>query len=275
MFLLFFMLRFPNAKINLGLHILRKRADGYHDIETCFYPVNCCDALEIVKAEKFQFDLTGLSVAGDAADNLCSKAFHLLQADFKLKPVHMHLHKVIPMGAGLGGGSADAAIALQMLNEIFDLGLNSHQLKSYADKLGSDCAFFIDNKPALGQGRGNELSAVDISLKGKYIFIVKPDVHVSTAAAYAGVTPAIPAISLTEVLKQPIHYWKENLVNDFEPSVFAQYPEIKKIKEQLYEGGALYASMSGSGAAVFGVFNEPPDVKPYSTHAQWLGKAMY
>lgn len=252
------MVSFPGCKINLGLHIVRKRADGYHDLETCFYPVPWQDILEIIPAETLSFTSTGTVIPGAAETNLCLRAYHLLKTDFNLPPVSMHLHKVLPMGAGLGGGSSDGAHTLRMLNTIFSLGLSADALAAYAARLGSDCAFFLHAAPRLGTGRGEILEPIAVSLKDKYLLIVKPDVHVSTAEAYAGVVPAVPAHNLKEILERhPPEAWKELVYNDFEASVFRKYPAIGAVKDALYKQGALYASMSGSGASVFGIFNKP------------------
>jgi 4-diphosphocytidyl-2-C-methyl-D-erythritol kinase len=249
------MVSFPPCKINLGLKIIRKRNDGYHDIETCFYPVPWTDILEIIISDELSFINTGLVIPGNAEDNLCVKAYHLIKKDFDVAPVKIHLHKIIPTGAGLGGGSSDAAFTLRALNEIFKLNLSTAQLLSYASQLGSDCAFFIQDRPMLGEGRGEVLSPIEVDLKGKFLVIVKPDVHVSTAAAYAGVKPEVPSVKLKDVLeKNPVHKWKDLLKNDFEKSVFEVHPVIQEIKDDLYAEGALYASMSGSGSAVFGIF---------------------
>lgn len=255
------MVTFPNAKINLGLNIIRKRSDGYHDLETVFYPVPWCDILEIVPSENISLHTTGLPVPGDASSNLILKAYELLGKDFDLGPVAIHLHKIIPMGAGLGGGSADAAFALKMLSEMFNLFLDTDLLKNYAGILGSDCAFFVENKAAFAQGRGEMLELVDLSLKGYFIAIVQPDVSVSTREAYSLVKPAIPEINLKEVLQNTdFDRWRKFLVNDFEMSVFSRYPQIESIKKEFYNMGAEYASMSGSGSAVFGIFRDSPDM---------------
>ena len=269
------MLVFPNAKINLGLNILKKRPDGYHEINSCFYPVQWCDALEIIEADEFKFTQTGLNIDGDLADNLCVKAYQLLRQTYGLPHVTMHLHKVIPFGAGLGGGSSDAAFTLIMLNEKFQLGLTPDKLKTYASELGSDCAFFIDNVPAIGKGRGNELSPISLNLKGKFLVILKPDLNINTAEAYKAVSPSIPEKSIEEILKMPITEWKNFLVNDFEYAVFNKHPEIKLIKEKLYAAGAQYASMSGSGAAVFGIFEKEIDLTEFNSYAHWGGFAKF
>lgn len=254
------MVAFPHCKINLGLHVIKERDDGYHDIETCFYPVPWTDILEVIKADEFSFSSSGTAVPGKEEDNLCIKAYKLLQNQFNLAPVKIHLHKVLPMGAGLGGGSSDAAFTLRLLDSVFDLKLSVKQLQEFASRLGSDCAFFVDDKPMIGSGRGEVLSRTEVSLKGYYLVLVKPDIHVSTAEAYAGVKPASPAMLLDEVLARPIEEWKNFLFNDFEKSVFNKYPAIAQIKDELYAQGALYASMSGSGSSVFGIFKSPVEL---------------
>ena len=248
------MIVFPHCKINLGLHVISKREDGYHNIETCFYPVPWTDILEIIPAKEFSFTSSGLVIPGKDEDNLCIKAYHHLQTHFDLAPVKIHLHKVLPTGAGLGGGSSDAAFTLRLLNSVFDLKLNPIQLRKFAAQLGSDCSFFVEDKPMLGSGRGEQLVDLPLSLKGLYMVLVKPDIHVSTADAYAGVKPHTPHQTLTDILTLPVAEWKDHLVNDFERSVFAKYPAIEAIKKEFYDHGALYASMSGSGSSVFGIF---------------------
>lgn len=249
------MLAFPPCKLNLGLHVTRKRVDGYHDIETCFYPVPFTDVLEVIVSDQFAFSSTGVVVPGRMENNLCVKAFELLKQDHDLTSVQIHLHKIIPTGAGLGGGSSDAAYTLRLLNQVFDLNLSHEQLMQYAAKLGSDCAFFIGDQPMIGEGRGEVLHEISLSLKGKYLVLIKPDLEVSTAAAYAGIIPRTPNMSIAEILTQhPISQWKGMLVNDFEVSVFQKFPVLKQIKESLYDAGAIYACMSGSGSTVFGLF---------------------
>lgn len=254
------MVSFPHAKINLGLNIVRKRSDGYHDLDTCFYPIPWTDILEIIPSEVFAFSSSGLPVAGPGDSNLCVRAYKLLAKDFSLPPVQMHLHKIIPMGAGLGGGSSDAAFTLLQLNESFQLGLSLQSLKTYAAMLGSDCAFFISNEPQLGSGRGEILTSTRISLKGKFIVVVNPNIHISTAEAFAGITPKQSEVTIEQVLSKPISEWRDLLKNDFEYSIFAKYPSIENIKDQLYGHGAIYASMSGSGSSVFGIFTEAVDL---------------
>jgi 4-diphosphocytidyl-2-C-methyl-D-erythritol kinase len=266
------MVFFPPCKINLGLQIISKREDGYHDIETCFYPVPWHDALEVIKSDQFQFTKSGTNIPGREEDNLCVKAYQLLKKDFDLQPIKLHLHKVIPTGAGLGGGSSDAAFTLRALNFIFDLNLSDGALASYASTLGSDCSFFVSDKPMLGSGRGEILLETSITLKGKYLVLVKPDVHISTADAYAGVIPKQPTHAVKEILALPIAEWRGRLKNDFEESVFKKHPEIETIKNELYNQGALYASMSGSGASVFGIFETPHDLKNNFSGDYWAGE---
>jgi 4-diphosphocytidyl-2-C-methyl-D-erythritol kinase len=235
-----------------------KRADGYHNLETCFYPVLWTDALEIIPAATFSFTTSGNSIPGNATNNLCVKAYQILEKDFTLTPVSIHLHKVVPTGAGLGGGSSDGAHTLLLLNRLFNLNIPVNQLKAYALQLGSDCPFFIESKPMLGYGRGEELEPVALNLAGKFVVLVKPPVHVSTAEAYAGVKPGSKSTGIREIVEShPRATWQETLVNDFETSVFKKYPVIKELKDRLYTHGAVYASMSGSGSAVFGIFDKP------------------
>lgn len=256
------MVTFPPCKINLGLQVIRKRHDGYHDLSTCFYPVPWTDALEVLPSKTISFEISGNNIPGNSSDNLCLKAYYLLQKDFNLPPVSIYLHKVIPSGAGLGGGSSDGAHTLRLLNKIFDLTLDTEKLKRYALQLGSDCPFFIEDKPMMGSGRGEILSEISIDLSGKFFVLVKPDIHVSTTEAYEGVTPVQHVSGIKDILeKTPIGQWKARLKNDFEDSVFSKYPLIKDVKEKLYREGALYASMSGSGSAVFGIFENPVDLK--------------
>lgn len=252
------MLSFPNAKINLGLNIVSKRTDGYHNIESCFYPVPWCDALEIIPANELTFTTSGLPIPGDRSSNLCLKAYHLLQSAHQIPNVYIHLHKVIPMGAGLGGGSADGAFALKMLNELFELELSIGKLQEYAAQLGSDCPFFIQNKPVFATGKGTDFQEIPLNLHGKYIAIKHPGVHISTKEAYAGVTPGAADQRITDIIQQPIELWQNHLTNDFENAIFPNHPEVKAVKTQLYDAGAQYASMTGSGAAVYGLFEHKP-----------------
>ncbi|WP_140938167.1 4-(cytidine 5'-diphospho)-2-C-methyl-D-erythritol kinase [Sphingobacterium lumbrici] len=249
------MLSFANAKINLGLHITKKRGDGYHNIETVFYPVKLYDVVEITESDSFSFRLDGLYIPHGGI-NLCEKAYQLLRADFDLKPASIHLLKNIPIGAGLGGGSSDAAQVLILLNRLNELDLTTEQLEGYAAKLGADCPFFIQNRPVFASGTGTTFAPIELDLSKYRIIIIKPDIHISTANAYQHITPQTPTINIQRVIRLPIQEWKYYLTNDFELGLFRQYPLIEKIKHKLYEKGALYASMSGSGSAVFGIFEQ-------------------
>lgn len=252
------MITFPNCKINLGLSITEKRPDGYHNLETVFYPVALEDALEIRTHrdanQKFTLHQYGIEISGNPEDNLVVKAYLLLDKEFKLPSIEIHLFKHIPSGAGLGGGSADAAFMLKLLNNHYQLGLSENQLETHAATLGADCAFFIRNQPTFAEGIGNLFSPIDLSLSGYQIMIVKPNVFVSTKEAFSNIHPHRPEHSIKEVIKHPVDHWKDMLINDFEASVFPQHPVIGEIKNELYNQGAIYASMSGSGSSVFGLF---------------------
>src|SRR5690606_3055767 len=250
------MISFPNAKINLGLQVTSKRKDGYHEIETCMVPIPLFDALEMILDKKPSWNSTGLAIPGDSRDNLILKAEKLLRKDFQGLPnLTIHLHKNIPMGAGLGGGSADGAFALKLMSNLFDLHLDDYFLEEYAAELGSDCPFFIQNTPQIARGRGEILEPIGLSLKGVHLVLINPGIHIGTKEAYAGVTPSTPKVKLEEILADRAR-WKTELVNDFELSVFSMYPEIGAIKEKMYASGAFYVSMSGSGSSVFGLFHE-------------------
>jgi 4-diphosphocytidyl-2-C-methyl-D-erythritol kinase len=255
---------FPNSKINLGLNILRKREDGFHDLETGFYPIPLKDALELIidpAGEELDYTSSGLPVAGEVANNLCVKAWHLLKKDFpQLPAVKMHLLKAVPMGAGLGGGSADGAFVLKLLNEKFRLKLDQSKLLQYAATLGSDGPFFIINKPCIATGRGEILEEISLDLNGFQLVLINPAIHVNTGWAFSQLTPAVPTVSIKDIIRLPVSLWKGQLVNDFEKPVFEHYPAIKKLKEELYQQGALYAAMSGSGSSVFGIFEK--DAEP-------------
>lgn len=261
------MIVFPNCKINLGLNILRKRSDGYHDLETIFYPVPIHDSLEIIENRQPgkntvpPFASSGLPINGNPASNLCVKAYRLLKRDFPALPaMHIHLHKVIPSGAGLGGGSADAAFALQLINKIGKLELSNEQLMEYAAELGSDCPFFILNQPCFASGRGEKLEPIELNLNAYRLVIVNPGIHVDTGRAFLDIRPEVPARSIKEIIKDPVERWKDELVNNFETVIFGKHREIVDIKDLLYTSGAVYASMSGSGSTVFGIF--PKDKTP-------------
>lgn len=269
------MITFPNAKINIGLNIVERRPDNYHNIETVFYPISLCDILEVVESKNNQYTLynSGIVVDAPAENNLITKAYKLLHEEFNLPAVDVYFQKNIPFGAGLGGGSADAAFMLKLLNEIFELQLSDSMLENYASKLGADCPFFIQNKPVFASGTGNIFNNINISLKGHYIALIKPDVYVSTADAYAGVKPQKPVYSLFETIEQtPISEWKNRVVNDFEKTVFFKFPTIEKIKDKLYAQGAVYASMSGSGSSVYGIFEKEIELKDvFSDCFVWSG----
>jgi len=249
------MITFPNAKINLGLNIVERRADGYHNIETVFYPVPLTDVLEIVPADALSLTCYGNKVDCPPEKNLVMKAYRLMQQHYAVPPVAMHLYKHIPDGAGLGGGSSDAAHALLMLNRIFDLGIADDQLAAMAATLGADCAFFVYNRPLMATGIGDVFTPVDVDLKGKSLLLVKPPVGVDTRTAYSRVTPQAPAVPLPDVISRPMPAWDGLLVNDFEPSVFAALPQLWLIKARLLDAGAQYAAMSGSGSTVYGIFD--------------------
>lgn len=272
------MLTFPNAKINLGLNIVSKRPDGYHNIETVFYPVSLCDALELLPSatDETTLSVSGFAVAGRFEDNLVYKAYKLLSDEYQLPAYDIRLHKAIPFGAGLGGGSADAAFVLKSINEIAGLHLSDDDLARYAIRLGADCPFFIYNAPLLAKGLGNEFEPVSFSLKGYTLVLVKPEESVSTAEAYANVKPAVPGLSLAEIVGKPIEEWKSFMYNDFEASVFKKHPVIGEIKRALYQCGAVYASMSGSGAAVYGIFpNNTVSLPDFEKCFVWQGICTY
>ena len=266
------MVAFPPCKINIGLNILRRRPDGFHDLETVFYPVPWTDVLEIIPSSEGSFQSSGTLIPGREEDNLCLRAYQLLKDEFHLGPVQIHLHKIIPAGAGLGGGSADAAYTLRVLNEIFELKLSVEQLSYYASQLGSDCSFFIHDEPMHGSGRGELLEKMEVNLKGKFLVLINPGIHVATLQAFAGVIPGLPAYRLKESVQLPIEKWRNSIKNDFEQSVFKNHPAIENLKKQLYSMGAVYASMSGSGSSVFGIFESEVKLPAsFNTLNQWSG----
>lgn len=269
------MIVFPHCKINLGLHIVAKREDGYHNLETVFYPVPLYDALELVETsdnlDEISIIMDGLNIDGDTKNNLIYKAYKLISADYKLPHVTFCLYKNIPMGAGLGGGSSDGAFAIRLLNEYFKLDIPFEKQLDYASKLGSDCAYFLYNKACLAHGRGELLTEINFSLKGKWIVLIKPPIHVSTADAFAGIKPRntqenSSSENLLTILSEPIKNWKNKLTNDFEASIFAKHRILKEIKETLYEHGAEYVAMSGSGATIFGLFDGNPPLENVFTN---------
>ena len=250
------MLAFANAKINLGLNVIEKRTDGYHNLETVFYPIKLYDALEITDAAETSCQIRGIDIPGEMTDNICLKAFKLLQQDFKIPAQQITLLKNIPVGAGLGGGSADAAFLIKLLNTKFKLGLTIAAMEDYARILGADCAFFIRNEPVFATEKGDHFSPLTIGLSKYFMVLVKPPVHVATAAAFGTLSPAFPETGLMELIKLPVGEWKNSLKNDFEKPVFSKYPEISQIKDQLYHAGATFALMSGSGSSVFAIFEK-------------------
>jgi 4-diphosphocytidyl-2-C-methyl-D-erythritol kinase len=272
------MVAFPNAKINLGLHILGKRSDGFHDLATVFVPIKLQDVIEVVESnnekESIEYSQTGIEIIGDVNDNLCIKAYYLLKKDFPhLPPIKMHLHKKIPMGAGLGGGSADGAFMLNLLNKKFELGMDKASLSNLSLQLGSDCPFFIYNKPAYATGRGEIISEIDIDLSNYHILIVNPSIHINTGWAFKSLQLVQNHNDLLEVIHAPIQSWKNNLTNDFEVPVFEAHPEIAQLKQQLYDLGALYVAMSGSGSTIFGIFENKikEEIKfPDTYYVKWV-----
>lgn len=258
------MIVFPNGKINLALHVNDRRSDGFHNIESIFYPVSWNDALEAVESKNFSFEVVGNKIDGNAEDNLCVKAYRLLQKTFDLPDVKICLLKNIPTGAGLGGGSSDGAFALKLFNNLCSLNISSTEIKSLAAQLGSDCPFFIESKSCFVSGRGDQLQRIDLDLSAYHIVVVHPDIAVNTKWAYEQLAVSrsekkyIKTVSLSESIKEPIQQWKEILINDFEEVIFSHHPKLADIKQQFYDREAIYASMSGSGSAVYGIFDHQP-----------------
>ena len=252
------MILFPIAKINLGLHVLNKRTDGFHEIESCLYPIPLCDILEIIPADETKFLQTGIDLPNSNEKNICVKAYDLLAANYNIPPVYIHLRKQIPIGAGLGGGSSDAAFVLKGLNELFSLNISRADLASFAAELGSDCPFFITSLPCLVSGRGEVISPSNIDLSGKFLVLINPNIHISTKEAYALINPQQPEGKLEEMLSGEQNKWKRSLVNDFQVPIAQKYPIISETIDFLYENGAYYAAMSGSGSTVFGLFDSEP-----------------
>lgn len=273
------MIVFPNAKINIGLNIVEKRSDKYHNIESVFYPVPLTDALEVIENkektnERIVFSSSGFDIPGNTQTNLCCKAYDLISIDYALPPVKIHLHKHIPIGAGLGGGSSDAAFFIKLVNELFDLSLSWGEMHHYARQLGSDCSFFISNRPVFAEQKGDEYESIALDLSSCYLVLIYPAVAIHTGTAYGSVSPAKPIRSLEQdILNLPMEQWKEYINNDFEKTIFLKYPEIKGIKEHLYASGAMYASMSGSGSAVYGIFKNKTDLATaFPSAFVWEGK---
>ena len=270
------MIQFPNAKINLGLNVISKRKDGYHNIETFFLPIkNLYDVIEIVPvsgySEDDQLSLSGIPIPGNAKDNLCLKALNLMRQHKNIPPLNIFIHKVIPIGSGLGGGSSNAAFMLKIINDLFEIGLNTHDLENIASKIGADCAFFIGNNNIFAEGIGNVFSNVDVILPRMWVEIIVPQIHVSTSFAYQNIIPRRPLIDLKTAINSPVESWREMIINDFELPIFEKYPELKEFKEKLYQNGAFYASMSGSGSAIYGLFKHEPFIQWDKSHFVYSG----
>lgn len=256
------MILYPNAKINIGLDIINKRNDGFHELETVMYPVGLTDILtmNLCNSKEFSFTTTGINIDGKSMDNLIVQAYELIKSQYHIPELEIHLHKSIPFGAGLGGGSADCAFTITGINKLCNLNLSFEEMEDIAAELGSDCPFFIQNKPAIAKGRGEKLSSIDLDLYKYYFAIVIPPIPISTKLAYSKAKPSIPEIRLEQSILSPINGWKNKIKNDFEISVFSEFPEIENIKHKLYDEGAIYTSLSGSGSAVFGIFESKPDL---------------
>ncbi|QIL77188.1 4-(cytidine 5'-diphospho)-2-C-methyl-D-erythritol kinase [Hymenobacter sp. HDW8] len=268
------MLVFPNAKLNLGLYITGLRPDGFRNLESVFVPLPWSDALEVLPADSDSLSLTGIPIPGEPSTNLCWRAYELLRIDFNLPSVQMHLHKIVPIGAGLGGGSADAAFALRALNELFELKQSPETLENYARRLGSDCAFFIQNKAVFAHEKGDVFAPIDLNLTGVACKVIYPNLHISTGEAYSRVTPRTPRHDLRASLAQPIETWRDTVSNDFEEALTPHYPVLGELKAALYAAGAAYASLSGSGSAVYGLFpgrEMPPNVPVAADYLVWSG----
>lgn len=270
------MICFPNAKINLGLNIVQKRVDGYHNLETIFYPIPLEDILEVEIVPSLETDyellISGINIEGDPERNLVVKAYKLLKENFDLAPIRIHLHKRIPSGAGLGGGSSDAAFMLKLLNTKFELNLSVQELEDYATQLGADCAFFIQNSPTFAEGIGEIFSPINLSLKGYYLYLVKPDLFISTAMAFSEIKPKRPETSLKEIINTPIEEWRAKMRNDFEKGIFKKLPELALIKKSMYEDGAIYAAMSGSGSTIYGLFKDSHGLEDNPSKGKFLLK---
>lgn len=267
------MILYPHCKINLGLNVVARREDGFHELSSVLYPIKgLTDMLEIVKSGSFEFSSSGLVVDCPLESNLCYRAYMLLKEGYDIPPVKMHLHKVTPMGAGLGGGSSDATFVLKALNELFEMGLTLDQLQEYSLRLGSDTPFFLYDGAMEVAGRGDILKPLKLDLGGLYIKIIKPNIHVSTKEAFAGITPRRSELDITTILSKDISEWRDLLVNDFERSIFSNHPTLAQIKETLYQDGAIYAAMSGSGSAIFGIFRQEPEMEKIDGMFQYCGK---
>lgn len=268
------MISFPNCKINLGLRVTEKRPDGFHNIESCFYPVQWQEVVEIIEHKELKFTASGIPVPDDEKGNLCVQVWKALNKRYQIPKVHIHLHKTIPIGAGLGGGSSDAAFTLKLLNEKFQLKLSDDSMEEIIKPLGSDCAFFIRNKPVIAINKGDEFISTGLSLKGKWILLVYPGIHISTKEAYSGIKPKKSIASLSHILEKDIEDWKFHLQNDFEEHLFVSYPVLETIKNSFYKSGAVYASMTGSGSCLYGIFNTEPDIEPFYNQDYIIKKTL-
>ncbi len=266
------MLYYSNAKINLGLNITEKRKDGFHNIKTIFYPIRLKDALEFIPSKNTELTSSGIEIDCVLEDNLIVKAYRLLQKDYALPNLKFHIHKIVPFGAGLGGGSANAAASLQEINNFYKLNILEEQILYYARKLGSDCAFFIKNKAVFADEKGDHFVDLKLDLSDYYILLIYPNFVISTKEAYANILPKKTNKSIIEIINQPIEQWKEELINDFELPLFKKHPILSEIKKELYSRGALYASMSGSGSSIFGIFREQPSLEYFKGLWQWRGR---
>jgi len=270
------MIYFSPAKINIGLQILEKRPDGFHKLQSVMHPVGLCDILEInalaLSNQKINFTQSGLRFEADLEDNLCIKAWEILAGETRLPPVEMHLHKQIPVGAGLGGGSSNASLTLMGLNSLAEIPVAKERLSELAEMLGSDCPFFLNDEPMMMEGRGEILSQVHLNLSGYYLVLLFPEIHISSTEAYRGVRPFIPEKMLKTLIQEPVDMWKGRIVNDFELSVFKSYPLLKDLKQDLYSSGAVYASLSGSGSSLYGIFSSRPSLQnDLKKHVIWAG----
>lgn len=264
------MIVFPPCKINIGLHITGKRPDGYHDLESIFFPVPLTDALEVIETNgvppgSHMFSSSGLNVPGDPESNLVIKALRLVQARYTLPSLAVHLHKVIPTGAGLGGGSSDGVMMLHLLNRKFLLGMSTAELMEHAVQLGSDCPFFVESTPAYVTGRGEHLESIELNLAGCWLLLIHPGIHISTAEAFGMIQPKTLSGLLKDYVRLPVEQWKGHIFNDFEQPLVERHPLVGQLRDSLYEAGAMYAAMSGSGSAVYGLFREEPELLPGST----------
>lgn len=263
------MIDFPGSKVNLGLRITQKLDNGYHSLESVFLPIQFSDVLEIIPTSdsETQFNYSGFEISGDSKNNLIYRAWQILNEDFSIPPSKIYLHKVVPMGAGIGGGSADGSSMLKLINEHFKLGITQNKLELYAKELGADCPFFIRNKSAYVEGIGEIMSPISLNLSGYHFFLVAPGIHINTGEAFKNCQPKQHETSLKEIIeKNSISSWKDLVKNDFEDYAFKSFPELRKIKEQMYKAGALYASMSGTGSSIYGFFEKENDLPSFPEH---------